>query len=138
MQITYNGIASQLDELEAGAANPGIFAIANADYSVNSESNPTPAGSYVVIYGTGQGVSRTAQTDGEIMSAAITPVLPVTAQIDGQPANVLYAGSAPGLVAGVLQINLAIPSGLAPGSHALTISAGTADNASQGSKLFTQ
>ncbi len=37
------------------------------------------------------------------------PVLPVSVTIDGLPAQVLYAGAAPGLVAGVLQINVVVP-----------------------------
>ncbi len=39
------------------------------------------------------------------------PVLPVSVTIDGLPAQVLYAGAAPGLVAGVLQINVVVPAG---------------------------
>ena len=35
--------------------------------------------------------------------------LPVLAQIGGQIADVLYAGGAPGLVEGVIQVNLRIP-----------------------------
>jgi uncharacterized protein (TIGR03437 family) len=39
------------------------------------------------------------------------PILPVSVTITGQPAQVTYAGAAPGLVAGVLQINVVVPSG---------------------------
>jgi uncharacterized protein (TIGR03437 family) len=41
--------------------------------------------------------------------------LPVTATIGGQNATVLYQGAAPGLVAGVSQINVQVPSGVTPG-----------------------
>ena len=38
-----------------------------------------------------------------------TPLLPVSVTIDGLPGEVVYAGAAPGLVAGVLQINVLVP-----------------------------
>jgi uncharacterized protein (TIGR03437 family) len=53
--------------------------------------------------------------------ALATPVIPVLALIDGQPATVLYAGSAPGLVAGVLQVNLDLASSITPGKHTLVL-----------------
>ena len=37
------------------------------------------------------------------------PLLPVSAQIGGRDATVLYAGAAPGMVAGVLQLNCVVP-----------------------------
>jgi uncharacterized protein (TIGR03437 family) len=37
------------------------------------------------------------------------PVLPVTVLIGDQQAEVIYAGAAPGIVSGVLQINIRIP-----------------------------
>jgi uncharacterized protein (TIGR03437 family) len=122
VQVTYNGIDSDIYSAASGPADPGIFAIANSDASVNSASNPAPAGSYVVIYGTGQGASSLAETDGVIMGEVLsTPLLPVIAYLDGQPATLLYAGSAPGLVAGVLQVNLQLPGQLASGQHSLNI-----------------
>jgi uncharacterized protein (TIGR03437 family) len=41
---------------------------------------------------------------------------PVTVTIGGQSATVLYQGAAPGLVAGVSQINVQVPAGVTPGS----------------------
>jgi uncharacterized protein (TIGR03437 family) len=36
-------------------------------------------------------------------------VLPLTAQVGGQAAQIFYAGGAPGIVQGVIQVNLQIP-----------------------------
>jgi uncharacterized protein (TIGR03437 family) len=122
IQVTYNGIESDIYSAFSGPADPGIFAVANSDASVNSAANPADAGSYVVIYGTGQGISNPPETAGGIMGDTLsTPLLPVLAYLDGQPAPVLYAGSAPGLVAGVLQVNLQIPAQFTPGQHTLNI-----------------
>jgi uncharacterized protein (TIGR03437 family) len=46
-----------------------------------------------------------------------------TATIDGQPANVPFAGLAPGLV-GVGQVNVVLPETLPPGEHQLVIAIG--------------
>ncbi len=37
------------------------------------------------------------------------PVAPVSVLVDGQNTEILYAGAAPGLVAGVLQVNFRLP-----------------------------
>ncbi|MDQ6677961.1 MAG: hypothetical protein M3Z09_11755, partial [Acidobacteriota bacterium] len=36
--------------------------------------------------------------------------------VGGQPATVSYAGSAPGLVSGVMQLNVIVPAGVASGA----------------------
>jgi uncharacterized protein (TIGR03437 family) len=44
------------------------------------------------------------------------PNLPVTATVGGQNATVIYAGGAPGEVAGLMQTNVQIPAGIATGN----------------------
>jgi hypothetical protein len=67
----------------------------------------------VILYGTGEGVPKSPVSDGAIdPSPAPVPAANITATVGGMPATVLYAGGSPGLVAGLLQVNLAIPSGL--------------------------
>ena len=39
-------------------------------------------------------------------------MLPVSVSIAGHDAQVLYAGAAPGLVAGLMQINVVVPDGV--------------------------
>jgi uncharacterized protein (TIGR03437 family) len=59
-----------------------------------------------------------ASQDGEITPLSPLPKLqlPVTVLIGNQTATVQYAGAAPGLIAGVVQINAVIPAGTAAGS----------------------
>jgi hypothetical protein len=40
--------------------------------------------------------------------------LSVKVMIGGQPAEVIYSGAAPGLVAGVVQVNARVPAGIVP------------------------
>jgi len=42
--------------------------------------------------------------------------------VDGQSARVTYSGAAPGEVAGVMQVNVQIPSGVQPGGYVPVVS----------------
>ena len=122
LQVTVNGLTSDPYSRFRADASPGVFAIANPDGSTNSASQGASAGSYITIYGTGQGLSNPPEVDGQIMGSVLSiPILPVTVFIDNNPATVLYAGSAPDLVAGILQVNVQLPPDLAAGQHLLSL-----------------
>jgi len=97
-----------------GDAGMGQGAILNQDYTTNSPSNPATRGSMVILYGTGFGMLDSQPVDGKIADRAVDTLLGVAASIDGVSAEVTYAGAAPGLVAGVVQINVRVPEGLTP------------------------
>jgi len=125
VQMAISGFSTTLPVV---AANPSIFsanasgtgqgAILNADLSKNSASNPAARGSQVVLFATGTGVLKPTEDDGVLAPSANPPLLsqPVTVTIGGQSATVLYQGAAPGLVAGVSQINAQVPASVTPGS----------------------
>lgn len=95
----------------------GAGAILNQDLTVNSATNPAAAGSAIAIFANGAGATNPAGVDGQITGSVLpVPLLPVTVTVGGVNAKVLYAGAAPDLVAGVLQVNVVVPSGLASGS----------------------
>lgn len=110
--VTANGRASAAVNLAVRPAAPGIFLAFQVE-------------STVTIYGTGAGATTPPYRDGEIVRDAVPLALPVTVTIGGQQAQVLYAGSAPGEVAGMFQINAAIPAGLR-GPSAIVVEAGGA------------
>jgi uncharacterized protein (TIGR03437 family) len=114
--------------LNASGTGPG--AIENQDYSINSASNPATAGSVIQIFGTGGGAVVGGATDGAIAPPVQGSLVtqPVTATIGGVNATVLYAGPAPYLVNGAMQVNLQIPAGLAPGPQPVVITIGTAQS----------
>jgi len=120
IQVVYQGQTTASATVPVQAASPAVFsldstgggqgAILNQDGSVNSQSDPAAPGSVVVIYATGAGVTTPASEDGMLTTQPYpTPNLPVSVTIDDKPAQVLYAGAAPGLIAGVLQINAVVP-----------------------------
>jgi uncharacterized protein (TIGR03437 family) len=77
---------------------------------------------------TGVGQTNPAGIDGSIPQSAgelSQPSLQITAEIGGQPAAVLYAGTSVGIVSGVIQLNLLVPSGLSAGQQPVTVTVGT-------------
>ncbi|HXI41833.1 MAG TPA: hypothetical protein VNH83_17745, partial [Bryobacteraceae bacterium] len=64
-----------------------------------------------------EGQVKPRPSDGSITSAAVLPkpIGKVAVWIGGVQAEVQYAGAAPDLVAGVLQVNARIPIGIATG-----------------------
>jgi len=117
ISIVVNGLKIADWIAPVAAAAPGIFtagngtgqaAANNEDGTLNSPTNPARRGSIISLYATGQGTSSNG----------------VTLTIGNYPAQLMYAGPAPGLP-GLMQINAQIPGGfLAPGVQSVVLSAG--------------
>ena len=75
---------------------------------------------------TGEGQTSPPGTDGLLNNGPTLPkpLLPVSVTIGGKPAQVTYAGAAPQGVAGFMQLNVVIPSGLSPGAQSLVLAIG--------------
>jgi uncharacterized protein (TIGR03437 family) len=83
----------------------------------------------VIIYATGEGQTDPTGTDGLIASGLFvrTPFAPVSATVAGQPASVVYAGSADGNVSGIMEVELivpALPATTAAGALPITLNVG--------------
>ena len=99
------------------ASGQGTGAVLNQDGTVNGISNPAAPGSIVSIYATGEGQTDPPGLTGSVIASDLKkPVLPVTVTIGGQPAQVVYAGSSPGLISGIMQVNAQVPDGIASGA----------------------
>jgi uncharacterized protein (TIGR03437 family) len=136
------GGSTSLNVAVAKAA-PGVFtfnatgtgqAIAlNQDTSTNGPTNPAAAGSYVSVYFTGGGITDPPGLTGSVNDLVVASLaLTATATVGGVPATVTFAGSAPGFVGGVNQMNLLLSPDTPSGDQPLVItiagqsSAGTA------------
>jgi uncharacterized protein (TIGR03437 family) len=118
--VTVNGVSSPADVEAVAVASPGIYssdmsgtgqaAALNQDGTVNSASNPAERGSVVSFWITGAGLLNAAYEDGEIV--ANNPAGLALPLVSGM--EVRYAGQAPGMVAGVVQLNLVMPANLQP------------------------
>jgi len=114
----------------SNGSGAGPVACLNQDSTYNGPTNPAPKGSYVVLYATGEGQTAPQGVTGEVTGLSAVPpltpqpVLPVTVLIGGQSAFVAFYGEAPGIIAGVLQLDVQIPLNVASGSIPLSISVG--------------
>jgi uncharacterized protein (TIGR03437 family) len=127
MMVEYLGVLSNTLTLPVAPASPAIFSLAssgtgpgailNQDFSLNTAQAPAARGSIIQMFATGEGQTRPAGVDGRLAVAPLpAPVLPVTVTIGGRAATVVYSGGAPGLVAGVVQINARVPDEVTPGA----------------------
>jgi uncharacterized protein (TIGR03437 family) len=144
--VVLNGVvATAAFPLTVVAEDPGVFtfgglgqgqgAILNYDtstgsYVINGGKAGAPRGSAVSIFVTGMGdlSGGAGIANGEVANSAITLANnTVRVDIDGQPAVVSYAGTSPGAVAGLVQINAIVPPTVRAGaSIPLTVSIGSA------------
>ena len=125
--IDISGVSGAPQTLAVAEAAPGIFIVLNRDYSVNSPGNPATHDSALILYATGEGQTNPAGVDGKIATTIWPkPILPVAATVGGPSANVLYAGAAPGFIAGVMQINVTLPAGVSGDAVPLVVRVGNA------------
>ncbi len=130
--VVAGGVRSLPIDVPVVAEEPGIFTIAasgsgqaavlNADNSVNGSGNPAAPGSVLQIYATGLGKVDPPVSPGQPALAdplSLTVSKPVV-RIAGAVAELLFSGLAPGFV-GLYQINVRIPTGLAPGQQNLQL-----------------
>lgn len=135
VEVEYNGVRSNAVILPTGPSSPALFTIESSgsglaaaldeDGSVNSQANPAKKGAVIVLFATGEGQTTPDGVDGQIAASVLSkPQLPVTVSIGGKTAEVLYAGAAPGLVAGVMQVNVRVPSDADSGDNAVVLNVG--------------
>jgi uncharacterized protein (TIGR03437 family) len=137
MQISFNGATSGATAMGVQATAPGIFtqnssgtglgAILKPDYSTVGTNNPAPRGSTVIIYATGGGLTTPNSITGAVAGGTLLNTsAKVTVTIGGIAATVSYAGSAPGLIEGVLQINAIVPPSISAGTQPILVTVGSA------------
>src|ERR1035438_9023270 len=121
--------------MAVGLANPGIMstrgqgqgqaAALNQDGSLNGDPSlstcilpgcgPAAPGSIITLFGDGAGAMLPPGVEGAIASTLSLPAATITAAIGYLPAQVIYAGAAPTLLQGILQVNAIIPANVVPG-----------------------
>lgn len=76
-------------------------------------TTPSSAGQVIAVYMTGGGQTNPPSTTGTVTpTSSLYPISGVTATINGVSAPVAFAGAAPDLVTGVVQVNLVVPQGV--------------------------
>ena len=124
VSVTYQGQTfTTASAIPIAATIPGIFtlnatgvgqaAAVNQDNSLNGPTSPAHTGSVISFYVTGEGPTTPSGVDGKPATAPLPqPVQTVFVTMAGQNVPVTYASGAPGLVAGLMQVNAQIPPNL--------------------------
>ncbi len=127
--LTVNVAAAVPGLFSANASGGGPGAFLNQDGRVNTPQNPADQGSVVVLYGTGEGMVTNTPADGALVGTPLPAAQqPVRVTVAGRDAEVLYAGGAPGLVAGLLQVNIKLPPNVPAGNQPVVLTVGTASS----------
>jgi uncharacterized protein (TIGR03437 family) len=132
--VTVRVVAEDPGVFTFGGLGQGQAAVLNYDnsgsYTINGSKAAAPKGSTISIYVTGMGdlVNPPAVANGEVALTAVKLAdNTVRVDIDGQPAVVSYAGTSPGAVAGLVQVNAIVPPTVRTGpAIPLTVSIGSA------------
>lgn len=129
--------------LPIAPASPSLFTVndqlaaINEDGTINGPIHPAKARSIVSVFMTGgvgaYNVDLAGGAIGPLTPPFPTPVLGVGAAVGsplvsfglpGEPAQVLFASQAPGLVAGAVQVNLRVPADIPAGNAPLRVYVG--------------
>jgi len=134
-QVVYNGQTSAPFTVAVAPAAPGLFSadgngggvgIMAVDGSAINFNQLASDGSQVTFYATGLGQTSPASVDGTISNGPNypSPLLPLTVLVNGQNVGVTSAGAAPGMVAGIQQVTIQVPFGMAGYNLPVIIQAG--------------
>jgi uncharacterized protein (TIGR03437 family) len=122
----YRGIQSPAVSLPVANVVPGIFTVnqsgtgpaAVLNYTGNRAGNAAARGDYIMVFATIGG--ENGQDGAMVVGAPPHPLSnTMTATIGGvnlKPQELLYVGGAPGMVWGLTQVNLLIPTSVTPGN----------------------
>ncbi|MGD0778299.1 MAG: hypothetical protein ABSC05_36415 [Candidatus Solibacter sp.] len=127
VEVRYQGTLVGTASLPVAPSAPAMLTLAtNPDGSPNAQSAPAARSTWMTFYATGEGLTDGPNIAGLPAQAPYPhPLLPIILTIAGVNTQILYAGSAPGMI-GVLQINALVPSGfVAPGQTAAQLTVGT-------------
>jgi len=120
VEVAYEGIKSEPLPAFGYPSHAGVFtldatgrgqaAALNQDGTINSPLRPARRGEWMVLYATGLGKTDPPSVDGTVNETPWgVPLQSVKVFLNSQEVDVLFVGSAPGLIAGVFQLNVRIP-----------------------------
>jgi uncharacterized protein (TIGR03437 family) len=125
VSVVFNGQRSNAVRNAVVSIAPQILSIANQDGTPNSASSPAKLGSVVAHYMSGLGVTNPLSVDGLVNSFPLPVPVSLPGIFVGQnQVQPLYAGAAPGLISGINQVNVQLPTTLSSPSNQRAIAIG--------------
>ena len=121
VHVVYSGRLSNTINVPLTFASPGVYTV---DASGKGPAATFRTGDIISIYLTGEGQTTPGGINGKVTVTPPIPLLPVTATLDGQPVEVQFYGEAPGIVSGVMQVNIRVPGNARSGELPLVVSVG--------------
>jgi len=125
IEVVYGPFRSSTYPLLSAPASPALFTATGSgtgnaaafqvnpdtgDISMNSDKSPAASGSILILYATGIAPILPVPPTGFVaVEASQNSIRGITVQVGDTAAEVLYAGYAPGLVTGIVQINARLP-----------------------------
>lgn len=118
VQVEYKDTKSNTVNVPVAAAAPALFTLDGRQAvallvsgAVNGPAAPVERGGILVLYATGEGDATPRPADGAVANYNTLAEYPrpnqeVRVFVGGRQAAIQYAGAAPGLVAGVMQVNV--------------------------------
>lgn len=115
IQVVNQGVTGLAFRAAVVQADPAVFpgAVINQDLSLNSAQNPAAPGSIVAFWATGVHLDPYPPIPDGTVPATAQDLYCCSVYALGHPVQVLYEGTAPGVVAGVVQINVQLPADVA-------------------------
>jgi len=138
--VTFSPGLFTFDGLGRGQAAVLNYDTPSGSYFINSSKDAAGKSSTIIIYATGLGdLSDATIVNGEVAAGATTLAANTArVDIDGQPAVVTYAGTTPGAVAGLVQVNAIVPPTVRVGGLiSITVSVGSPTTARRSQGLVT-
>ncbi len=116
--VTTGVVAASPGLYTLGGAGGGQLNAVNPNGSRNGAQNPVDRGTIITVFANGLGTTTPAVPAGQqTPSSPLSPAsFPITASIGGQPAQVLFAGLAPGFV-GLFQLNILVSQNASTGNQ---------------------
>lgn len=150
VEVQRNGSLSDVLTAPLGRIGPAILSYAgpgpipdlyvrmvNQDGSVNGPNHPAGPGSLVTVFASGLGITDPDGEDGKVADLNLKrPVHQLRLTLQGQSVSPLYAGTAPGIVEGVTQINVRLPENLRTVGCCALIGIGADESVPQPNRLY--
>jgi uncharacterized protein (TIGR03437 family) len=114
VQVTYGSVIAAFPIQVVSLIPMAFTGVLNQDNTLNSADNPAKVGSVVYFYATGFQSNFPPYTDGQVATSAQDYCAGKCPVVDSSGATIVYGGAAPGIVAGVTQFNVKLPTGPFP------------------------